>query len=169
MASGTVAGCSCRTAALQLCVLCVRPETLGLSGVPALGQCACVLARCYHPRLAPWRFYLISPGKHGHAKANITALDIFTNNKYMDICPTSHNMEAPFVTTNNFSLVDIDEEEFCCLMDEEGNTREDLQFPEGDEYEALRKAFEDGSEVIVTVQAALDTEKIMPTFKIGKA
>lgn len=112
---------------------------------------------------------LASPGKHGHAKANITALDIFTNNKYMDICPTSHNMEAPFVTTTNFSLVDIDEEEFCCLMDEEGNTREDLQFPEGDDYEPLRKAFEEGSEVIVTVQAALDTEKIMPTFKIGKA
>ena len=73
------------------------------------------------------------------------------------------------MTTNNFSLVDIDEEEFCCLMDEEGNTREDLQFPEGDDYEPLRKAFEEGLEVIVTVQAALDTEKIMPTFKIGKA
>ncbi len=31
-------------------------------------------------------------GKHGHAKANITGLDIFTGNKYQDMSPTSHTM-----------------------------------------------------------------------------
>jgi len=34
-------------------------------------------------------------GKHGHAKANITALDIFTDRKYEDVAPTSANMSAP--------------------------------------------------------------------------
>jgi translation initiation factor 5A len=108
-------------------------------------------------------------GKHGHAKANITALDIFTGQKLMDISPTSHNMEAPFVTNVSYSMLDIDEEGYVCLMDEEGNTREDLMFPEGDEYDNLKKAFEAGEEVTVTVQGALGIEKIMPTFKMTKA
>ena len=30
------------------------------------------------------------------AEANITALDIFTNKKYEDVAPTSHNLAAPF-------------------------------------------------------------------------
>lgn len=34
-------------------------------------------------------------GKHGHAKANITALDIFTGKKLEDVAPTSHNLSAP--------------------------------------------------------------------------
>ena len=34
-------------------------------------------------------------GKHGHAKANITGLDIFTGNKYQDMSPTSHTMWVP--------------------------------------------------------------------------
>ena len=33
--------------------------------------------------------------QHGHAKANITGVDIFTGNKYMDVSPTSHTMSAP--------------------------------------------------------------------------
>eukprot|EP00501_MAST-03F_sp_TOSAG23-6_P000579 GSMAST32.ASY1.ANO1.600.1 assembled CDS len=31
-------------------------------------------------------------GKHGHAKAKITGIDIFTGHKYQDVSPTSHNM-----------------------------------------------------------------------------
>jgi translation initiation factor 5A len=36
-------------------------------------------------------------GKHGHAKASIVGNDIFTDKKYEDCCPTSHNMEVPNV------------------------------------------------------------------------
>jgi translation initiation factor 5A len=36
-------------------------------------------------------------GKHGHAKATIVGVDIFTGKKHEDSCPTSHNMETPIV------------------------------------------------------------------------
>lgn len=69
-------------------------------------------------------------GKHGHAKANITALDIFTGKKYMDISPTSHNMSAPFVAASEWQILTIDEDEQTCdLMNEEGETKEGLPFP----------------------------------------
>jgi translation initiation factor 5A len=34
-------------------------------------------------------------GKHGHAKANFTAIGIFTNKKYEDFMATSHTMMVP--------------------------------------------------------------------------
>merc|ERR1712060_77015 len=48
-------------------------------------------------------------GKHGHAKAHMVGLDIFTSKKYEDMCPTSHNMEAPYVTRSEFQLVSVDQ------------------------------------------------------------
>merc|ERR1719265_2423472 len=62
-------------------------------------------------------------GKHGHAKANITGLDIFTGNKKVDISPTSHNMVAPFVKTTTWSIIDI-QDGHATLMDDGGETRE---------------------------------------------
>uniref|UniRef100_A0A7S1GB90 Eukaryotic translation initiation factor 5A n=1 Tax=Bicosoecida sp. CB-2014 TaxID=1486930 RepID=A0A7S1GB90_9STRA len=104
-------------------------------------------------------------GKHGHAKANITALDIFTGNKLVDICPTSHNMEAPFVTRTEYMLTDVGEEGYLSLMDDEGNMKEDLKMPEGQLGEDIMKAFkaaeEDGSEVTCAVVSAMGQEAVL--------
>merc|ERR1712227_107278 len=47
-------------------------------------------------------------GKHGHAKAHGVALDIFTAKKYEDLCPTSHNVEVPFVKRTELQLLTAD-------------------------------------------------------------
>merc|ERR1719253_1793850 len=66
-------------------------------------------------------------GKHGHAKANFTALDIFTGKKLEDIVPTSHTTYVPNVVRTEYTLLDITDEDFLSLMDENGDSREDLK------------------------------------------
>merc|ERR1711916_13876 len=104
-------------------------------------------------------------GKHGHAKANITGLDIFTGQKKVDISPTSHNMTAPFVTVTQYDLIDISEDGFCSVMDDAGETREDLKCPDENSPDPtlgdrIRKAFEAGKEVTVVVTKAMDSEVV---------
>mmetsp|Transcript_4731 Transcript_4731/g.5459 ORF Transcript_4731/g.5459 Transcript_4731/m.5459 type:complete len:162 (-) Transcript_4731:92-577(-) len=105
-------------------------------------------------------------GKHGHAKANITGLDIFTGKKYQDISPTSHNMTAPFVHNNNYTLTDIAEDGFCSLMDDNGEIREDIKCPDESSPDAelgrnIKTALEAGDkDVTVIVTKAMESECI---------
>eukprot|EP00286_Rhodomonas_abbreviata_P012693 CAMPEP_0181323068 /NCGR_PEP_ID=MMETSP1101-20121128/19578_1 /TAXON_ID=46948 /ORGANISM="Rhodomonas abbreviata, Strain Caron Lab Isolate" /LENGTH=162 /DNA_ID=CAMNT_0023431051 /DNA_START=48 /DNA_END=536 /DNA_ORIENTATION=+ len=105
-------------------------------------------------------------GKHGHAKANITGLDIFTGKKYLDISPTSHNMVAPFVTNTSYDLVDITDDGYAVLMTEDGEMKEDLKMPDQDSPDpklgdTLREILEAGEKTVqVTVTIAMESEVI---------
>merc|ERR1711862_183890 len=69
-------------------------------------------------------------GKHGHAKAHIVALDIFTGKKYEDLCPTSHNVDVPFVKRTEFQFLTADEASGeVSLLTENGETKDDLNLP----------------------------------------
>merc|ERR1712226_1679615 len=69
-------------------------------------------------------------GKHGHAKAHIVAIDIFTGKKLEDLCPTSHNMEIPFVKHTEYQLLSADEGTGeVSLLTESGDTKDDLNLP----------------------------------------
>ena len=72
-------------------------------------------------------------GKHGHAKANIVGVDIFTEKKYEDSAPTSHNVDVPNVVRIEMSLLDIGGDGFVTLMQENGSTKDDLKVPEDPE------------------------------------
>merc|ERR1712107_482054 len=69
-------------------------------------------------------------GKHGHAKAHIVALDIFTEKKYEDLCPSSHNVDVPFVKRTEYQMLTADESsgEVSLLLDS-GETKDDLNLP----------------------------------------
>lgn len=109
-------------------------------------------------------------GKHGSAKCNFTATDIFTNKKLEDMQPSSAGVEVPIVVKNEWEIIDISEDGELTLMDESGNQKVDLNLPTipegfGDE---IRTAWDDGANTImVTVQTAVGEEAVVSYKKDG--
>lgn len=105
-------------------------------------------------------------GKHGHAKASIVGIDIFTGKKYEDSVPTSHNVEVPNIKRTEWTVITVDDDDYLTLMDLNGNTRQDLKCPndtEDDEKltERIKGLISDGKEFTVTVLESMNIEKVI--------
>eukprot|EP00798_Chlamydomonas_sp_ICE-L_P031172 gene31172-6314_t len=109
-------------------------------------------------------------GKHGHAKCHFVGIDIFTGKKYESLEPSSHNCDVPNVFRTEYLLIDINDEGFVSLMEENGTTRDDLALPSGtEENDKLAKLvqsdFDEGKELNVTITKAMGTE-MMSSSKV---
>ena len=101
-------------------------------------------------------------GKHGHAKATIVGIDIFTGKKYETICPTSHSVETPVIKREEWQVTDMDDEGFLNLMNEACEEKVDCKVEDEAMKEGIRESLNKGTEtVLVTVVCAMDTEKVM--------
>ena len=101
-------------------------------------------------------------GKHGHAKANITGIDIFNGKKYQDVCPVSHSKDSPNISRQEYTVMGVDDDNYVSLIDKLGNPKNDLKLPE-DEPEVskkIRDGIDNGKIIIVTVLGAMGIEKI---------
>ena len=104
-------------------------------------------------------------GKHGHAKASMTAIDIFTGKKFEDFCPTSHNMNCPHVFTSNYQMTGYDEE-YVTYIDDDGIEGEIAlpAWPENFDQQivaAFDAAIADSVNLVITVQRSMGFEQIM--------
>ncbi|CAO1635193.1 unnamed protein product [Jaminaea pallidilutea] len=102
-------------------------------------------------------------GKHGHAKVHLVATDIFTQRKYEDISPSTHNMDVPNVSRQEYQLINIDDG-FLNLMTTDGTGKDDVKVPEGEIGDQLQAAFEEGKDIMVTIVAAMGEEQAL-SFK----
>ena len=104
-------------------------------------------------------------GKHGSAKTNITAIDIFNGKKYEQLSPASHTVQVPEIKRTPYTLIDIDKDGYLTLMDKQGNSRQDLKLPDETEEdqklsERIKAAHDEGKELIITVVECLGIEKV---------
>ena len=104
-------------------------------------------------------------GKHGHAKVSITAVGIFDGRKMEDQAPSTHNVSAPFVKTEAYSVLDIDNDGQLTLMDGDGAERTGIPLPTYPEKLAaeIKEAFESGKEIQVVVTSAMGIEQVTGT------
>ncbi|KAK8758565.1 hypothetical protein V5799_003802 [Amblyomma americanum] len=101
-------------------------------------------------------------GKHGHAKVHLVGLDIFTAKKHEDLCPSTHNIDVPNVNRSDFQLIDISDDGYATLMNDKGDTRDDLKLPDGELGQRIRDEFQkEDTSVIVTVMSAVGMECII--------
>jgi len=107
------------------------------------------------------------PGKHGHAKVNITAIDVFTSKKYDHVTPSHSTVEVPSVRKQEYLLLDIADDGFLSLFDVEGGeTKDDVKVPGGELGEKLTKMFGEKKEVHVVVQAAMGEEAVIEAKEV---
>ncbi|WFD06903.1 translation initiation factor eIF5A [Malassezia vespertilionis] len=102
-------------------------------------------------------------GKHGHAKVHLVATDIFTNRKYEDISPSTHNMDVPNVTRREYQLINIDDG-YLNLMSNDGNSKDDVKVPEGEIGDQISAEFDEGKDLMVTIVSAMNEEHAL-SFK----
>jgi len=97
-------------------------------------------------------------GKHGHAKAHIVAIDIFTGKKLEDLCPTSHNLDVPFVNRTEYQLLSADKDTGeVSLLREDGSTKDDLNLPT---FVSVGEPTEDDKKVTEEIITALTDKRV---------
>jgi len=93
----------------------------------------------------------------------LVAIDIFTGKKLEDISPSTHNMDVPNVSRQEYQLVNIDDG-FLNLMTQDGASKDDVKVPEGDLGKQINEGFDDGKDLLVTIISAMGEEAAM-SFK----
>lgn len=106
-------------------------------------------------------------GKHGHAKVHLVAIDIFTGKKLEDISPSTHNMDVPNVSRNEYQLVNIDEG-FLNLMTQDGTPKDDVKVPEGELGTQIQSDFDEGKDLLVTIVSAMGEEQAISVKEAPK-
>jgi len=108
-------------------------------------------------------------GKHGHAKVHLVAIDIFTNKKLEELCPSTHNMDVPNVRRQEYQLLDIQDDGFLSLMSDDGTTKDDVKCPENDVGDKIKKLFqEENKDTNVIVLTAMGEESAMDAKEAPK-
>lgn len=104
-------------------------------------------------------------GKHGHAKAVITGIDIFTGKKIVECYSTSHNIDVPVVTKITYQLCNVEGNEVE-VLDESNEIVAGIKIEE-DMVGELTGKFEEDLMIEVVVLSALGERKLIE-YKVIK-
>lgn len=95
-------------------------------------------------------------GKHGHAKAHITCVDIFTGKKFEINEPTSHNLSVPVVEKKEYDLISVEEDGSVTYLNEDGSYNETLVMDTTNQlFTDIRNDLEKGGTILISVTTAM--------------
>ena len=98
--------------------------------------------------------------KHGHAKCHFVASDIFNGKKLEDIVLSSHNCDVPHVNHTCFQLIDKYGDGFVSLLNNNGNTKDDIRLPfDGQLFTQIKDGFGEGKDIVLTMMYVNATTK----------
>jgi len=114
-------------------------------------------------------------GKHGHAKVNMTGIDVLTGKKYQEVCPAHTSMQQPNIIKTEYQLIGVDmEAKTISVLDSESETHD---FPlEGEVAEKLAAEYkeDDPDDTLVTIMQApegddLKMKELLVSYKKQRA
>jgi translation elongation factor IF5A len=110
------------------------------------------------------------PGKHGSAKHKFIGVDIFTDKKCITVVSSDQTVTSPVVTRDQYTLLNVN----CptglnnssnpipiSLMDDYGGVKDDINLPDNELGKRIAKAFDSDKCLILTIQSAIDKEKVI--------
>jgi len=97
-------------------------------------------------------------GKHGHAKKNFIAVDIFDNSKHETICQSTHNMEEPVIVNLTYQVVYV-EDDYVEIMEDDG-TRKFVKCSDEDVLNQIKEFYSRDDGCYVTYKSAFGNEQI---------
>eukprot|EP00732_Lithocolla_globosa_P003441 Lithocolla_globosa_v1_NODE_2777_length_1871_cov_14.307269.p2 type:complete len:151 gc:universal NODE_2777_length_1871_cov_14.307269:700-248(-) len=106
-----------------------------------------------------------APGKHGHSKTHIIAMDISSQKKVEDVFPSHDRVPVPELTKKEYIVTNISQDGWLNYMNDKytlSEVRLDLESQLGKKIWAK---FEDDKELLVTVQSCLGEEAVIE-FKL---
>ncbi|KAG5660003.1 hypothetical protein KAF25_003525 [Fusarium avenaceum] len=89
---------------------------------------------------------------------SLEGIDIFTGQHHKSTVVADETMDVPNVSRNEYQLVNIDDGNLN-LMTQDGVSKDDIKVPDGSLGSNLSSDFNDGKELLVTVQGAIGEEQ----------
>ena len=113
----------------------------------------------------PCRVFKVSkakPGKHGSAKAIITAVGIIDNKKVEKTYPTYESLKAPKLKRTEYFCNYMDDEGYLQLQMDSGEMKEDVKLSEQEQMKEvndnIKKFLEEEKDILVTVLEVVGQE-----------
>ncbi|KAL9550021.1 hypothetical protein MBANPS3_004914 [Mucor bainieri] len=103
----------------------------------------------------------LSTSETGEVK--LVGLDVFTGRRYNALSWPNQNMDVPYISYQDYSVVDISDDCLTLMLDD-GTTRDDIQLPDGELGLQLEGSFQSGTSLIVTVVSTMSQEQAL-TYK----
>ena len=96
-------------------------------------------------------------------KYTITGKDIFTGKTYIGTCHSHQIVQIPVITRNKIQCIDIDNDGFCVLMDDDSNIREDIQVSEEYKVKIMTKMQKE-DDIYLELTSTMNQEHITKIF-----